>query len=1285
MNVKIKLVGVVLSVFYCLALNAQTGDEWNNVEVLNVNKEPLRSLYFPFQNKEVALANVIEESSMWMSLNGTWKFKHVMKPADRPTDFYQLDYNTENWDDIPVPSNWHLHGYDYPIYVNQPYPFPKNQPYAPTEFNPVGSYKRSFTIPDEWSKKNVFVHFAGVNSGYYLWINDHYVGYNQDTKTGAEWNISEYLKKGENTISVQVFRWTDGSYLECQDFWRLAGIERNVYLLARDQVFIHDYTVQSPLVDDYKNGELSVDVKISSHIKTASGKVTASLLYLGKEIWQAEQGFKSSDTTVNLSFQTKLDDIKPWSAENPNLYQLVLQRFNKKGNEQETIVQRVGFRTVEIKDGLLKVNGQNIFVKGVNRHEHELRRGHAVSKASMRKDIALMKQYNINTVRNSHYPCDPYWYELCDVYGLYVIDEANIESHGYGYGEKSLAKDPKWIESHLDRTKNMYERSKNAPSVIIWSLGNEAGNGICFEATYDWLKSVEELRPVQYERAGLAYNTDIYCPMYEPIWNMESYVSKKQERPLIQCEYSHAMGNSIGGLHDWWQAVYKHKQLQGGCIWDWVDQTLIKTDESGSEYGAYGGDFESQGVPNDSNYLLNGCIAADRSIHPHLLEVKKVYQEMWVQAVDVQNGIFEVENTYSFTNLNAFEMSYTITKDGIGIGTTKLPPLDIPALSKKEIKVDYPSDLTREGEYNIIFSMKTTEDVPLLGKGYELAWEQLEISAIEEDATVLTTKGMAALEVLKQQEILTLSSDAFSVVFDLEKGNISQVSQDGELMIQQGPQLNFWRALTDNDKADNNGSQRWLISGLGYGAKTKVSKVDYEMLDEASVGISVEASVYSSAQDQIIQVKQYYTIASNGYIHLQTKVRPDQTIVEALPRVGYQMLVTDSYATVDWYGKGPHENYSDRKKGAKTGVYSLSMDSLFHYYVRPQESGNRCDIRWMKLYQQDEKPLFIEGDKNFNMSIYPYSENNIDRAYHTNELIRQPYYTVNFDHKMHGVGMASCNPANSVLKPYCVPVEDMTFDILLNFTGEKSHADLSVNRIELEKSPSIAAELSHFDKAMDITLTYDGEGQVRYTTDGSVPNTSSTLYTKPFSIDETCVVKASVFKGDKVASFVSSQKYYRIVYADVKVNTKVATDFGNSDKWDLVNGSVSDPLSVYGGWTQFKGEDANIELVLQKGTDVQTLTAVFIHAPWNVTFLPQQLSVSTSTDGITFSEPKSISAPFDLNKEDYHHDVYHLLVPIDAKNVKAIRVSAQNMKTAPVWHFASNKPASLLMDEIIID
>ena len=633
-----KIIGnVIFAVLALLSYNCLGNNkkDWEDPKVFGINKENPHTFFIPYQDIESAKTHNPEKSKFYKSLNGQWKFKLVDRVLDTTDDFAAVKFNDKSWDLIPVPSDWQCQGYDYPIYTNIDYPFGEpDPPFVPKDYNPTGLYRTTFSTPDEWQNHRVFIHFGAVKSAFYLWINGKMVGYSQESKTPAEFDITKYLKKGENLLAAKVIRWSDGSYLEDQDFWRLSGIERDVFLLATPQTMIRDFTVTADLDSFFQNGLFNLKVGLNN--QTSEKNISISC-----RITDHEKVLFSKDKIVSdnsVTFKSILENVKQWSAESPNLYGLEIE-LKDQNNVLQAIHKYIGFRNVQISKGLLLVNGKPVTLRGVNLHEHHEKNGHVVDVETRMQDIRLMKQHNINAVRTSHYPQDPVWYDLCDKYGLYIIDEANIESHGMGYdSDKTLANNPEWLEAHMDRIKRMVERDKNHPCIIIWSLGNEAGNGYNMYQAYNWIKAKDQTRPVQYERAELEFNTDIFCPMYARMESMEKYALKYSDRPLIQCEYAHAMGNSLGNLQDYWNLIYKYDNLQGAFVWDWVDQGLIKYDDKGNKYWAYGGDFGPKDVPSDENFCMNGLVNPDRTPHPTLFELKKVYQPVYFKDVDLATG-----------------------------------------------------------------------------------------------------------------------------------------------------------------------------------------------------------------------------------------------------------------------------------------------------------------------------------------------------------------------------------------------------------------------------------------------------------------------------------------------------------------------------------------------------------------------------------------------------------------------------------------------------------------------
>ncbi len=830
------------------ALLAQESDIYKDIEnpaVVGRNKLEPHSFAIPYANVEQAFADVWDDSPWFKSLNGNWKFNWVREPANRPEGFEVKDFDDSGWDNIPVPSNWELEGYGIPIYVNQPYEFTDDPqpPSIPHDYNPVGSYRTTFTIPKDWGERQVILHFGAVKSAMYVWVNGHKVGYSQESKTPAEFDITNYLSEGGNTLAVQVFRWSDGTYLECQDFWRISGIERDVFLYSVPNLHISDFFAHPSLSEDYRDGDFSleVDLKNSENKKTAKAKLLVQIMGNSPAalIFEEESEIKLGDNeTETFQFSHTIKNVRKWTAETPELYTLAISLFDKKGNVLEVVSSKIGFRTSEIKNGQLLVNGVPILIKGVNRHEHDPITGHFISVESMMDDIRLMKLNNINTVRTSHYPNDPLWYKLCDQYGLYVIDEANIESHGMGYGERSLAKDPAWELAHVDRVQRMVERDKNHPSIIIWSMGNEAGDGVNFTACYNWIKSRDLSRPVHYERALRGSNTDIFCPMYTSVNYIEKYASESQDKPLIMCEYSHAMGNSNGNFQDYWDVIEKYSQLQGGCIWDWVDQGFLETDDDGNNYYTYGGDYGPEDVFSDGNFCINGLVSPDRTPHPGLIEVKHAYQYFDVKAIDPIKGIFHLVNQYDFIDLNRFDVVWEIKSEGkiLDQGVIEQPdilPWESMSFELNLSKITYQP----ETEYAVNFKLMSRYESGLIPAGYDLASVQIELPNYEPPVKI-NFPGSPELLVMELDQSIEVTNDNLSLSFDKSTGEISSWEYNGRTMLTAGITPNFWRAPTDNDFGNGMDKRCKVWKEASY--NRELEGITFEASDSNKVIIGVD-------------------------------------------------------------------------------------------------------------------------------------------------------------------------------------------------------------------------------------------------------------------------------------------------------------------------------------------------------------------------------------------------------------------------------------------------------------
>ena len=982
--------------------------DWENPRVFSINTEKPHVTFVPFPDVRTALTVDRRQSPFVFSLNGMWKFRWVPRPADRPAGFEQDRYDVNSWDSLRVPSNWEFQGYGVPIYVNQPYEFPgkPDPPHIPHDTNPVGSYKRWFTIPPGWSGREVFIHFGAVKSAFYIWINGVRVGYSEDSKTPAEWRITPFLRDGLNSVALEVYRWSDGTYLECQDMWRISGIERDVFLVSTPKVRIRDFWVQAGLDEKYMNGKLDVSVDLVSQgpSRTLAGHTVEMVLMdsAGATVARITAPVQAvTDTSAVAVFSCEVQRPRKWTAETPGLYTILLSLGDPSGAITEVATCKTGFRTVEIRAGLLLVNGVRIRIKGVNRHEHDGISAHVISDEMMLKDITLFKQCNINAVRTCHYPNDPRWYELCDRFGIYVVDEANIESHGMGYGDRSLAKNPEWKDMHLDRTMRLVERDKNHPSVIIWSLGNEAGDGPNFAATSSWVRARDVSRPVHYERAGEGPNTDIVCPMY-PWSYLEEYGSQLQRRPLIMCEYAHSMGNSTGNLQDIWDIIDRYDHLQGGFIWDWVDQGMQKVGPGGEVYWGYGGDWGPKDIPTDGNFLCNGLVLPDRTPHPALWEVKKVYQPVKFKAIPLASDLVEIRNDFDFLGLGGYTVRWSLEGDGGRMDGGVLGDLEIPPHGRKTVRIPFRQFEPQPGvEYFLNFSVTTTAEEPLRGKGHVVASEQFPLP-VQRPLVSERRTGIPPVVLSESDSQTTVRGNNFALVVRKKDGALAGY-RVGEKELLAGDLVpNFWRPPTDNDFGSRTDitSAPWRHAGAHRVLKTFSAK---------SVSPSVVRIATSYELPDVRSALEIsYTVTGNAEIVVEYRLHVRAPDLPEIPRIGMSLSLPAEFEKLVYYGRGPHENYSDRCTGAYVGVYESTVDEQYFPYISPQENGNKTNVRWMAFRNSSGQGVLIVGEPLLSMSALRYTVEDLTQekrgTKHTIDLVKRPFTTVNIDLKQAGVG-----------------------------------------------------------------------------------------------------------------------------------------------------------------------------------------------------------------------------------------------------------------------------------------
>ncbi|GMV37642.1 MAG: beta-galactosidase [Fimbriimonadales bacterium] len=1091
-----------------LILALHTGDrmtaqlpDWEDPTIVGRNKEAPRATAYPFADLRAAIEGKHEASPFVRSLNGDWKFRWVGKPADRPVGFEQPNYDDSQWDTIPVPACWEMQGYGIPIYTNVRYPFPANPPRIPHEYNPVGSYRRTFQVPADWSGRRVFVRFGGVYSAFYLWVNGKQVGYSEESKTPAEFDITPYCNIGENLLAVEVYRWCDGSYLEDQDMFRFGGIFRDVWLIAMPQVHIRDFFATSSFDASYRDATLDVAVEVRNLSAGAAAAHTVHITLFDEAGKMVGKSPLAASTTqgipagaeVTLHLTARVPAPRKWSAEDPYLYNLVLSLVDASGKPVHTTRTNFGFRVVEIRDSQLLINGTSVKLRGVNRHEHDPDTGRYVTKERMLQDILLMKRHNINTVRTSHYPNDEKWYDLCDRYGIYLIDEANVESHGMGYDlDKTLGNKPEWEIAHLDRTRRMVERDKNHPSVIIWSLGNEAGSGVNFEATSKLVRELDKTRPVHYERMNSV--ADIDSVMYPSVEWLAQVGKEKSPKPFLMCEYAHAMGNACGNLQEYWDVIDAHPRLIGGCIWDWVDQALRKyTDEPpGSDgqrrwYYAYGGDYDDK--PNDGNFCCNGVIPPDRQVTPKLLEVKRVYQPVAVEAVDTSTGKLRVRNKHAFTNLDAYDIEWVVTEDGMEIGRGTLPPVSVPPGGEGDVSVLLPERQGNPGsEAFLTIRFLLRNDNSWAKKGHVVASEQLSLGA----PTPAITRPLPTdlLDVQKVGDTLQLHAAGLDAVFDLRTGTFAKLELAGRSVFSQpGPRLSMMRALTDNDQ--------WLRGALFDSGLTQMSYrphgVAWERISDSSVRIRAEVECIGFKGTGFLH-ECTYTIFSDGTIVIDNDVQPIGAL-PPLPRLGLEFRLDTELDYFQWLGRGPQESYPDRKRSADVGLYAGTVMEQFTEYVRPQDNGSKQDVRWAALSRADGSGILVQPGTPMAVTVSRFTPDDLEYARHRggesrryHRLIPREEVILWVDYAQMGLGGASCGPPP--MSKYTLRAQPSRFRVTLRpFTGDA------------RMLPPVAAvpEVSRDEKGVVGMSCATPGASLRYTLDGTVPTASSPIFRGPFA------------------------------------------------------------------------------------------------------------------------------------------------------------------------------------------
>lgn len=1014
-----------------LSANAQTFKEWQDESVNEVNRAAMHTHFFAYENAEKAGSDVKENSKNFMSMNGSWKFFWVKNADQRPTDFWKVGYNDKGWDDMKVPAVWELNGYGDPIYVNVGYPwrnqYTNNPPHVPTEKNHVGSYRREFVIPADWNGKDIVAHFGAVSSNMYLWVNGKFVGYSEDSKLEAEFDLTPYVKPGQkNLIAFQVFRWCDGSYFEDQDFFRYTGVARECYLYARNKKRIDDIRVVPDLDAEYKSGSLAVNLSLKGNAAVSLELLDAA----NKTVATAEVKGAGKQSSV-----IRVDNPNKWTAETPYLYTL-RATLKEGGKVTEVVPLKVGFRKIELKNSQLLVNGQPVLFKGADRHEMDPDGGYVVSRERMIQDIQIMKKFNLNAVRTCHYPDDSFWYDLCDKYGIYVVAEANLESHGMGYDEATLAKVPSFKKTHLERNQRNVQRNYNHPSIIFWSLGNEAGYGSNFEAAYDWVKKEDPSRAVQYERSGYEGKTDIHCPMYLNYKDCIKYCEDDSKtKPLIQCEYAHAMGNSEGGFKEYWDLVRKYPKYQGGFIWDFVDQSCRWTGKNGKMIYAYGGDFNRFDA-SDNNFCDNGLISPDRVPNPHMYEVGYFYQNIWTTAADLKAGELNVYNENFFRDLSAYALEWEVMKNGIVVRTGRVDNLNVAPQQTAKIKLDLGKTCAcAEWLLNVKYVQKQREG--LIPAGHIVAKDQLVLN--EYKAPAMTLQNVTDMNIQTalpriddaNSQCVMIEGENFNIQFAKADGFMDKYMVDGLDMIKEGAKLtpNFWRAPTDNDF----GAGLQQKYAVWKNPEFKLASLKSEMKDGLAV-VSAEYEMPSVSAGTKLQLT--YEINNRGAVKVNQKLVAEKGAkVANIFRFGMQMVMPKSFENISYYGRGPVENYIDRKWATELGVYNQTVTDQFYAYIRPQENGNKTDIRWWKQFNEAGRGLQFVAEAPFSASALHYTIESLDSGWekkqeHSNEV--EPADLTNFLIDKVQMGLGCVDSWGAIPREeYMLPYGDYEFTFIM--------------------------------------------------------------------------------------------------------------------------------------------------------------------------------------------------------------------------------------------------------------
>jgi len=1251
-------------------LFSQVKPEYQDPAVNSINKTTPGSLLVSYANEESSLHSP-DENPFYLLLNGDWEFQYLQDIAKTPESFYQPKFKTENWDSIQVPDTWQCNGYDQHQYTNVTYPFPSDPPFIPEDV-PVGLYRKWFQVSEDWLSRTTYLNFDGVESAIYLWVNGTFVGYSEDSRTTASFDITKYLVKGENLIAAKVLKWCDGSYLEDQDIWRMNGIYRDVYLLSKNPTHIQDLSIQTDFRESFQKSDLKIETKLSE--KLQDGYVIDYHVY-------DENGLVFARLDGSQSGLSQIEVVRPmlWSAETPHLYKLVAILKDAHGKTLDVVVQRFGFREIRILNGQICINGKPIYFKGVDRHEFDPFLGRVMTRESMLRDLRLMKQHNINAVRTSHYPNTPVWYDLCDEYGIYLWDEANVEAHGLRH---ALASSSDWTQSFVERGINMVRRDKNHPSVIVWSMGNECGKGKNFFAVRDAILEIDSSRPIHYEEMGPDF--DIVSYMYPSLERLLEMHDENPDKPIVPCEYSHSMGNGTGGLADYWRLMRSHPRMQGGFIWDWADKALYKTTENGEPFWAYGGDYHDE--PNDGSFCLNGIVFPDRTPKPALSEVKKVYQNVHFNLLDSDRGEMQVFNENSYVSLDRYEVRYRIftARKELSCG---IVPLSTLPLSKETFHLQFPDEIAlTEDEVFLKVSVHLRENNDWASCGYEIAFDQFLLKAATPPERMIVSEP-ACYEVSESDENVHVKGEDFDLIFDKTKGTFQNMNFAGKRLFKDGIHLRFWRTPTDTDTRE-----KGYITSKALGLDTLTEKVHSVLVETSETGfvsIAVSLDYLNAKNDTMVNAWIVYDILNSGELQVDIRYQASSVVSEFI-RIGMQMTVDENFSNVRWFGDGPHENYPDRKDGAPAGLYASNVYDLFTRYCVPQGNGNRGETRWLILQDSEGNGVrFSMPDASFfNFSASHFPDALVEQARHVSDLIPVEDILLNLDLHQKGIGCATCGPPTR--KPYLI--EEMlghfAFRILpFDDAGSPGNPDRVVPMLEnfsVTGIPEIHRTKELFNQPMRVDfVATDPDATFYYTLDGSRP-TKQSKSGDHVVLDSTTKVSVIAVSDGMLPSLVKSDRIYFTNAKQISYSEPPMARFSKLSEFALMDGKTGIQGASQENWIGFE-HDPEITIELAKPGNISGITTSYRQVWWERCLTPKLVEYFVSSDGEHFKQVHQQA--FEMQcKEDYERVyVYRVKADVNEKNVRFVKIKATNYGGIPKYSPDAGQSTFVFIDEVEIE